>query len=306
MRILVMYPLREDQKAQLKREFPQMEFIFDTNPSRSEVEGCEVFYGKPDFDIVENPPSGLKWVQLWMAGYDRYKVISKDLLVTHASGCYDQSVSEHALALAFALSHHIPSYVKNQERSQWKDEGQVVGFEESNVLVLGLGNIGRTVAKKFSLLGAHVYGIRRHIAPVEYVQEVHTMDDLCGLLGNMDYVVSCLPGGEGTKGVLDAKAFASCKPSALVINVGRGNAVDMDALYAALVKGQIAGYAGDAWNEEPLPSASPFWKLDNCLVTPHVAGGTHLEATRQRNLDIFKDNLKRYLKGEELHNLVRH
>jgi len=168
---------------------------------------------------------------------------------------------------------------------------------------VGAGAIGAEIARLGRAFGMHVLGVKRDVSePVEHVDELHPVAALHELAGRADAIVSVLPGTEATTGLLDAALFAAVKPGAVFVNVGRGTVVDEDALIAALRDGSLAGAALDVFAQEPLPPASPLWELENVIVSPHDTARVASEEARQ--VELFCDNLRRYLAGEELRNRV--
>ena len=140
--------------------------------------------------------------------------------------------------------------------------------------------------------------------PVKGFDEVGTLDDLDGLLPKADVVALALPHSPQTAGLINEARIARMKDDAILLNAGRGSVLDQDALARAMTGGKLWGAALDVTEPEPLPEDSPLWEIPNLLITPHVAGGMRLELTRRRCVEMAQENLRRYLAGETLKNLV--
>ena len=225
----------------------------------------------------------LRYVQSISAGYDQYGLDvlrDHDVLLCNASGVNADAVSHHAIGLALALIRHLPSARDHQHQRHWRGmisnidqrEDDLVGH---TMLVIGLGAIGKRVARLARAFGMHTIGTKRDTATHNNsCDEVHAPETLPTLLPRADFVVLCCPLTEATTDLIDKNAIALMKSSAYLINVARGGCVDPLALQDALMNGQIAGAGIDHFKEEPLPVNSPFWTLDNLLITPHSAGET--------------------------------
>ena len=170
---------------------------------------------------------------------------------------------------------------------------------------MGLGDLGREFAWRAHALGARVTGIKRTPGNrPKYVESLYTMDKLDDCLPQADIVYMSLPDTPSTQGLFSRERISKMKPGAILINVGRGNAVDLDALCDALEASALAGAGVDVTDPEPLPKEHRAWKTENLFITPHVSGGFHLQLTHDRIVFICADNLRRFACGEELENVV--
>ena len=250
----------------------------------------------------------LRWLQTNSAGVEQYLqdcVLTPDTILTSASGAYGLAVSEHMLALTMALIRHLPAYFTNQKNHVWDNAGSIISVEGSTIVILGLGDIGSCYARKVKALGAHTIGVRRHPGdPVEGVDEIHTIDELNTLLPQADLVASVLPGGSATYHMMNEERLALMKDGAYLINCGRGTFIDPEALLEALESGHLAGAAIDVTEPEPLPESSPLWDAPHLIITPHVAGNFYLEETKNRVVRIMCRNLKAFLNGEDIINVI--
>ena len=260
------------------------------------------------------PPHGvsqaknLEWMQLSSAGADVFckeGVLPENCVLTNGSGAYSLSVGEHMQAMTFALIRNFPQYKANQVEHVWKDEGRIISIEGATVAVLGMGDIGSFYARKMNALGARVIGVRRHEHPKpDYVDEQATFEQLDEVLAKADIVAMVLPGGEETRHLINDRTLALMKEGSFILNVGRGSSIDQEALCRALESGHIQGAALDVTDPEPLPADHPLWDCRNVLITPHVAGWWHLRETFNRVVRIFGTNLKHFVNGEALENIV--
>lgn len=254
----------------------------------------------------------LRWVQLSSAGADH--MIEQglfahrpDLIVTTASGIHAIPIGEHVIGMILAFARGFPTAMRNQHEARWlryttsEAHGQTLGL-------IGYGPIGRRIAQLAHALGMEVRVLRRSGASpqpgddAEPVARFYGPDELHDLLGASDYVVLAAPLTAETRGLIDAAALQAMRPTAVLINIGRGPLVVQAALIAALEAGTIAGAGLDVTDPEPLPADSPLWHLPNVLLTPHVAGSNPYYNARATAL--FCDNLRRYLDGTPLRNRV--
>ncbi len=228
-----------------------------------------------------------------------------DVLLTSGAGAYGLAVSEYMLACSLSLARRFPEYARRQGAHNWKPVGNITSIEGSTVIVLGMGDIGGRYAQKMKALGAYVIGFRKtNKNKPDYVDEQYTMDRLPEMIGRADIVAMVLPGTEETDNLMDKEMLRRMKKGSFLINAGRGSAVDLTALRAALDEGRLAGAALDVTSPEPLPADDPLWDYENVLITPHVAGNLWLRQTVLNILHIAGNNLARYLNGEPLDHVV--
>jgi phosphoglycerate dehydrogenase-like enzyme len=205
-----------------------------------------------------------------------------------------------AILFLLALARGLPAHVAAQRERRWAPE-RGEDLEGKIAAVVGLGPIGLEVVRLAQALGMRVIGMRRQPAGDEPC-ETWPMARLDELLARADYVVLALPLTQDTHHLLDAAALARMRPSARLVNVGRGELIDETALAAALRAGRLAGAALDVFEAEPLPETSPLWSLPGVIVTPHVAAST--PTTHHHAADLFVDNLGRWVRGQPLRNEV--
>lgn len=307
MNVLVMIPVQEKHKMFLESKGKDCKFVYAQQPTDGQLAQADVIIGNPSLPQLDKA-AALKWLQLNSAGaqaYCREGVLRKGVSLTNATGAYGLAISEYMLAVLLAMQKKLYAYHDNQKRHLWHDEGAVTSIAGASVLVLGLGDIGRSFAKKVKALGAFVMGVkrRRSVKP-DYVDALFTMDDLEKYLPKADIVVNSLPGTDATYHLLDKSKFSLMKRGAFFINIGRGTSVITDDLCDAVLCGQLAGAAVDVTDPEPLPEDHIMWQIKNIHITPHTAGQYHLPATLDNIIRIAGDNLERFLKNEKLANEV--
>lgn len=269
-------------------EVSNAEIIVGWHPS---VE--EAFLADPDFSV--------RWVHNWGAGIDQLPLSElrrRGIAVTNASGVHAYPISETILGLMLSLTRKLHTYVRNQVSQTWHHASLSEEMHGKTAGILGVGAIGLETARLCQAFGMRVLGLRRSGTASPYVDEMYDTGDLATLMAKSDYVVNILPYTDDTRHIVDARQFAQMKSTAFYINVGRGQTTDEAALIEALQTGRIAGAGLDVFAQEPLPTDSPLWRLDNVILTPHSSGSTmHYN---DRALDIFTENLANYVQGHAL------
>lgn len=309
MHIIVTIPAEKKHKQLLEQTAPGHDFFYTDSKHLTDdiIKKADIIIGNPPAELL-SAAENLKWLQLNSAGADVYcqkGILPPKTKLTNATGAYGLALSEYMLAALLSMQKKLHVYYDNQKKSLWQDEGPVTSIDGSTVLVLGLGDIGGSFARKVKALGAHVIGMRRRASTKpDYIDEMASMDELDQYLARADIVACSLPGTAATLHLLNAEKFALMKPGAYFINVGRGSAVVTEALCDALSKGQLAGAAVDVTDPEPLPPDHPMWHVPNLYITPHTSGQYHLAATLDNIVKIAASNLSAFLKGNELKNEV--
>jgi len=249
----------------------------------------------------------LRWIHALSSGVDRYPldaIESAGVALTNSAGVHAQPIAEHVLCLMLVFERGVNESVRQQARSVWErvEGGELRG---KTVGVLGVGAIGTRLAEVCSALGMTVLGTKRDLddAP-DAVDELHPADDHHEVLARSNYVAVTCPLTEETRGLIGAEELRVMRRDAVLVNIGRGEIVDEDALARALQGGRIAGAGLDVFGTEPLPADSPLWDLSNVVVTPHMAGSTPHKV--ERWADIVAENYAALADGriEELRNRV--
>ena len=248
----------------------------------------------------------LKWIHSTAAGVDGLlspAVTSGRIMLTSSVGLQTTGLPEHIMALILAFARRLHVTFRNQARHRW-DRGPSIGEEiHGKVLgILGLGSIGRSLAARAKAFGMRVIGTKRTVEPLDNVDQVLPPSGTDTVLRESDYLAIILPLTAETRGLIDGRALALMRRSAVLINVGRGAVVVESALIEALQARTIAGAGLDVFEREPLPADSPLYDMDNVIITPHVSGAsvTYLD----RAIPLFCENLRRYLDGAPMRNVV--
>lgn len=308
-RILVALPLNEEQQNRLRHAAPEAELKFSAQPEEADILWADVIMGNVPVESIRKNDH-LEWFQSNFAGPDPYLVpgvLPENCAVTNATGAYGLAISEWMLGMWLGLCKDLFLYRDRQNRCEWDAiERPVRSVAGSRVLCVGLGDIGSSFARRAHAMGAQVVGVRRHAPDTcpSYCVRVVGQKDLDAELPQADLVALSLPGTDETVHMFDATRIARMKPGAILMNVGRGTAVDTDALTEALRSGHLFGAALDVTDPEPLPADHPLWKLPNAFITPHISGRFSLPRTLDNIVDIFARNLRHYLNGETLDNQV--
>jgi phosphoglycerate dehydrogenase-like enzyme len=246
----------------------------------------------------------LKWLHVGGTGIDRLRPLSDldpKLIITHTPGLNAQMMADYVICVILMLIWDFPRLMRNQLERKWED--WLVDRVESKVLALiGVGNVGRSVAHRATTLGMRVIGIKRSPEPVPHVEQVAGLDQLHQTLSEADFVVLAVPLTKETRGMIGPRQLEAMKKSAYLINICRGSVVQERALIAALQKGRIAGAALDVFENEPLPPDSELWELKNVIISPHISSWS--KDYRMRAAEVFCVNLERYLSGKALLHVI--
>lgn len=248
----------------------------------------------------------LRWIQSAYAGVDRLLEAVPELrhhpaVLTNARGMHAATIAEHVFLMMLAWARRLPAYLQNQRMRRW-ERLPVRELAGETLTVVGLGAVGQEVARRAHLFGMRVLGVRRRPRPVPGVDRVVSPAQLHEVLAVAPWVVISVPLTPETRRMIGQAELAAMRPGAFLINVARGEVIDEAALMDALGRGLIAGAALDVFATEPLPPHHPLWTMENVLITPHVAG--NLRDYVGAALELFLDNLERYVQGEPLRNQV--
>lgn len=265
--------------------------------------------------ILGNPPASLlgercslRWLHTRSAGVDPYTapgVLPRGAMLSCSTGAYGHSVSEHLFAMLLALMKHLPEYRDQQNLCQWHDLGQARTLEGAQVLVVGAGDLGSSFARLCTALGAETTGIRRDPSrPADGISTLYPPEALDMLLPSADVVCLTLPQSRQTIRLFDRARLMRMKPDAILLNGGRGSALDCAALAELLAEGHLWGVGLDVTDPEPLPPDHPLWRQPRALITPHAAGGDHLPSTARAIARIALQALRCYISGQPIPNQI--
>jgi phosphoglycerate dehydrogenase-like enzyme len=249
----------------------------------------------------------LRWYHTVSAGVENMplpELAQRGIVLTNNSGSYDIQIAEHLMAFVFAASRQLHRYRDLQRASEWT-ELQHQELRDATIVVFGMGSIGGEIARLASGVGMRVIGVRRKAGPPEpgiKVERVVAADRLAEVVGEADYLAIAAPLTFATRGAISREVISRMKPTAWIMNIGRGAIIDEPAMIEALQAKRIAGAALDVFTTEPLPKESPLWRLENAIITPHHSGSS--PRASERTLKLFAENLRRYKAGEPLINRV--
>ena len=306
-KIIVLTEVHEKHRQILQNAAPEAQFIF-CSPEEADaklLQQADIIVGNPDVNLLRNSDK-LKLLQLQSAGTETYTdgLLPPQTILTNCTGAYGLAISEHMFAMMMQIYKKLPAYLENQKSCAWKDEGPVKSIYGSTVLVLGLGDIGGEFAKRAKAFGAYTIGVRRKdLRKPAYLDEIHLIEHLDDLLPRADVIAMSLPGTSQTHHILNKRRLEMLKDDAVILNVGRGYAIDTEALCSNLESGRL--FAGlDVTDPEPLPPEHRLWKAPNVYITPHISGGFHLQATQDKVIEISAKNIKAFLEGKPLQNII--
>ena len=299
----------------LRSDFPELDVAQLNSYENVEqhVADVEILFGisiRPEQFLAARK---LRWIHSQAAAVHQFmfpEMVNSDVIITNARDVHGPVVAEQVIAMMFALAKRMPAAVRFQQKHVWGQDAMSRGHSRTRELagatvgLVGLGSIGRKVAKHASALGMRVIAVREHPEKEkpQYVDEVLPTAKLQELLAQSDYVVLSTPVTAETTGMIGARQLAAMKPEAFLLNVGRGPLIDEAALIEVLREHKIGGAALDVFDQEPLPRDSPLWDLEDLLITPHTAGIS--EKMWERHYVLFSENLRRYLSGQPLLGLV--
>ncbi|ADU51208.1 D-isomer specific 2-hydroxyacid dehydrogenase NAD-binding protein [Thermaerobacter marianensis DSM 12885] len=313
LEILCTVPLTPEQAGRIEAEVPEGRLRL--LPGRVPQEELDEAFAVADVAFLfgrELTPGRLaaarrlRWIQCAYAGVDAMLAAVPELrqhpvVLTNARGMHAATIADHVFMLMLAWARNLPGYLDQQRRRQWKrlPTRELAG---ETLAVVGLGAIGREVARRAGAFGMRVLACRRHPVPEEGIDQVVGPGDLPRILAPAQWVVVSAALTPETRHLIGREQLAVMRPDAFLINIARGAVVDEQALIEALRRRQIAGAGLDVFAEEPLPPDHPLWELDNVLITPHNAGA--MRDYTGAALELFLENLRRFLRGEPLRNVV--
>jgi len=277
----------------------------ELEPHLADTEILITLFAWPDAEMIRQA-SQLRWIQALTAGVDflPLKAIEEQgIILTSGRGIHKIYIAEYAIAAMINLARNFHLVFKNQLKGKWDRSIAQAEINGSTVGILGLGSIGQEIARKASMLGMRVIGVKNDPIPLEGVEHVYGPAEMDEVFKQSDYVINLLPDTPQTIGLIDKSFFASMGKSACFINLGRGSTVNQADLIEVLQTNTIRALVSDVYETEPLPEGHPLWQLDNVILTPHIAGAS--PKYLQRAVEIIEHNLQIYVsRTGEMRNVV--
>jgi phosphoglycerate dehydrogenase-like enzyme len=327
IRVVNVLPLTDAATSRLSSLAPDLEIVHHvtTDPrwAREHLVDPDVevlFSSHPPADLSRTPR--LRWLQLGVAGVEHLDLAGlrrAGISVSNASGIHAVPIAEYVVGMLLHIAKGVEERQASQAVRDWPRDARLVGrlLRGQTIVIVGYGNVGQEIGRLAHELGMRVLAVKASPAGRRRArfrlagtgdpggrlpQRVVGPADLAGVARDVDYVVVTTPATPATRGLVSASVLGAMRPSAWLINVGRGTCVDGSALEAALRARAIGGAVLDVFEEEPLPVDSPFWELPNCIVTPHISGGP--PGAFDLLSDLLVENLTRYLEARPLLNVV--
>lgn len=263
-----------------------------------------VTWGAMDIRPLYLAAPKLKWIHALSAGVENLlfsEMKTNNTLLTNSRGIHGIPISEHVLAMMLSFTRGLNIFIRQQCKKQWK-RSHVEEIHDKTIGIVGLGSIGREIAKKAKGMGMQVIASKQTMTTELFVDKLYTPEQLPELLANADFVVVALPLVEETKNLFTLQEFSLMKPSAYFMNISRGAVVKEDDLVSALQQKLIKGAGLDVFEQEPLLETSPLWDMENVIITPHLAAlsPNYLD----RAIKLFADNLSRHIQHKEMLNVI--
>jgi len=279
---------------------------FERVAARADV----ILYGDAGTGILEQVwrmAPRVRWIHSLSAGLDGMlfpELVESPVPLTNARGVFSDALSEFAIGAVLFFAKDFRRLIRGQMAGVW-EAFDVVAIRGQSLGIVGYGDIGRAVASRGHALGMKVLAMRRRpelSREDPFVTQMFGPDQRHEMLAQSDYVVVTMPHTPQSHGLIGEREFEAMKPSAVLINIGRGPVVDEAALIRALTGKCIRGAALDVFDVEPLPAGHPFFGLDNVLLSPHSADNT--AGWKERSMRVFLENFERFRRGEPLENVV--
>jgi phosphoglycerate dehydrogenase-like enzyme len=304
--ILILSEDAESYEKLISREnFSGLESVIVGHGAAADVESwdrCNIILGDPDLILPRLPQmKRLQWVQSTWAGVSPLLMDNsrKDYLLTGVKGIYGPLMSEYVLCYILMHEKKALARYQSQQRGKWNDcrPGRL---KDKLIGIMGVGSIGGHIASTAKYFGMRTRGYTRSCEDCGSIDQYFHGNNLSLFAADLDYLVSVLPDTSSTENIIDRSVLGAMKKDAILINGGRGNVIDEEALVESLENGNIAGAVLDVFREEPLPSPHPFWNTSNLIITSHTAAVSYSEDI----FCLFKENFKNFVQGENLNHLI--
>lgn len=289
--------LTANTDEELRKAMPETDILVTSN---------RVYVPEPA-KIIRDGAKRLRWIQFTTSGIDKAVAsgLPDGIPVTNAAGFHANKVAEHAMSLLLAVTRrHMDALAARPKRAWVRDEISpvILTLEKATMVIIGLGSIGQSIARKAKAFDMRVIGISRSADPIPNVDEIRPRGRLVETMREADVVMVAATYDESTHNILGAEAIAALKPNSVIVNIARGLLIDEPAMIAALQANRIYGAGLDVMHVEPLNPESPLWDMPNVVMTPHSAGsgGDKIDPI----VNIIGDNLKLFQAGKPLNKLV--
>lgn len=308
-KVLIYHKVEEKDVSYLRRKFPDYDIVACTDKAEMEkhIKDAEVLISFRCTSEMLNKAEKMKWIQALSAGVDAFpkdEIREKGLIFTNGRGIHKIHMAEYAIGVMVILARNFHVMFRNQIKGKWDGKIPQSGIQDKTLGILGLGSIGQEIAKKASLMGMKVIGVRNSEQGVENVEKVYLPKDMIEVFKNSDYIINLLPSTEDTFKSINKTYFDNMKEDACFINIGRGTTVDEEDMIQALQAGSIKAAALDVFFTEPLPEDSPLWTMENVIITPHICGVS--DRYIERALPIIENNLRAFSGEGDFINLIDH
>lgn len=311
MKLLITTHWVQDFLKDWEKDFPTVEFVGGTTPEAilAAAADAEVAFGPVNEELF-HAAKKLRWIQSGSAGVEWLvhapSLRESDVQVTNTRGAHATTIAEHTFGMLVFLARRFDELYEAQKRHEWiRGQGGAprVGLAGRTMGIIGLGQLGRAIAKRAHAFEMEVIAVDLHeVSKPDYVSEVRRLDGLADLMKRSDVVVVATPITEETRGMIGPDLLRMMQPTAFLLVISRGGIIDEPTLVDMLRTGQLAGAGLDVTAVEPLPADNPLWDCPNILITPHNSPSS--SQTHYNVMAIMKDNLRRYLAGQPLTNLV--
>ena len=326
---LLIYPAIEPERLEkIVRAAGEMLVVNIASEQQAveQIVEADAFFGKLTPSLL-SAASHLKWVQSPTASLEHYlfpELVEHPCQLTNMRGLFSDIIADHVFGYILCFARNFPQYIRQQLKSHWEAVGgeserptftvgpaKISSIDQSHqhlsdctLGIFGLGHIGSEVARRGAAFGMRIVAVdpKQKVLPQGVAGECWNLDRLADLLAESDFLVIAAPHTPETEKFFRQSLFQSMKNTAYLINIGRGAIVDLKDLTEALKSSEIAGAGLDVFETEPLPVNHPLWKMENVIITPHVAG--HSPRLPERHLQVLLDNVRRFSQGKELKNLV--
>ncbi len=301
MNVLIAYQGMESIRHILEDAAPDAHLHFIAAEEAGELlPQVDILWGRPTEDILEVADS-LQWVQVNSAGVNQLPLqllSDRDIILTNARGMHGPAIADHVMGLILAHSRKLPLRLHRQSQRRWERDEGAWELQGDTLGIIGLGGIGREVARRARPFGLQVLGTRRSGADLPEADGVYPNHQMHQMLPECDYLVICCPLTPDTEGLIGAEELHLLPDHAYLVNIARGAVIDEEEMVRALQSDRLGGAGLDVFAEEPLPPESPLWDIDNVIITPHVAGQqkNRVEKVARR----FARNLRRWRAGRDL------